>query len=151
MSNRSFCPAAGFRNPHRIRSGLILYGSSETAQTISPDPVSSIILHRLYYRPVGPLIEIIQLLHVLPTQLKVINARILLDPTGRVALRQRHPSFLETVPDEDLCCRFAVFLPEGDKRGIVDFLRADERGIGFDDDAVLVAVGDYGPLLAPGM
>lgn len=151
MSNRSFCPAAGFRNPHRIRSGLILYSSCETTQTISPDPVSSIILHRLYYRPVGFLIEIIQFLQVLPTQLKLINARVLLDPTGRVAFRQRHPSFLETVPDEDLCCRSAMFFPEGDKRGIVGFLRSDERGVGFDDDAVLMAVGDYGPLLAPGM
>jgi len=111
----------------------------------------SIILHSLYNRPIRLLIQPLHHVHIIPAQLKIVHIRILLDPTRRVALRQRHPPLLETVPDENLSGRFVVFLCEGKEGGIVGFAGADEGRVGFYYYAVFVAVGDYGFLLAPGV
>ncbi len=40
---------------------------------------------------------------------------------------------------------------EREERGVVGFVVADQGRVGFDDDGVVVAVGDYGALLAPGV
>ena len=44
-----------------------------------------------------------------------------------------------------------MFLGNGDEGLVVRFFVADEGRVGFDDDVVLVAEGDDGALLAPGV
>jgi len=110
-----------------------------------------LVTNSLHNRPRTPLIQPIQRLHILPTQLKPIHVRILSDATGRIALRERHPIFLQTVSDQDLRGGFLVGFGEREERGVVGFVVADQGRVGFDDDGVVVAVGDYGALLAPGV
>ena len=94
-------------------------------------------------------VQRIQLLHIPSTQLKPIYVRILLDPTLRIALWQRHPVLLQTIPYQDLRRRLVMRLCEREQCGIVSFVIADQRRIGLYNDRVMVAVGDDSALLAP--
>ena len=114
-------------------------------------PSPNLIRHRLHNRPRLAHIQAIQLLHIPLIQLEPIHILVLLDATRRIALGQRHPALLQTVADQDLRRRDAVFLADADEGGVVGFLRADEGRVGFDDDLVPGAVGGDGSLLAPGV
>jgi hypothetical protein len=109
------------------------------------------ILHRLHNRPLRALIQPIQLPHLLRAQLEIVHIRVLLDPAGRVALRQGDPILLQTVPNQHLRRRLAMRLRNRIQRRVRSLLIAHKGGIGLDHDAVLVAVLDNLALLAPGV
>lgn len=111
----------------------------------------SLILNSLHNSPPRPLIKPVQDSHVVPTNFKIVNIRIFLDPTRRIALWQRYPSLLQAVSYQDLRHSFIVFLGKRGDGGIVCFLVTNDGGVGLDDDVVFVAVVDYRALLAPGV
>jgi len=65
--------------------------------------------------------------------------------------RQRDPVLLQAVSDQDLCDCFPMTLANLVERRIVRFHISDQRAVGFDDDAVLVAEVDDLSLLAERM
>ena len=110
-----------------------------------------VVADSLHDGAIFPLVQIIQLTHILLTDLKPIHIRIFLDASRVITLRQRHPVLLQTVPDQNLCGRPLVLLRQRRQRLVVRFVVADERAVGLDDDAVLLAVLVDRALLAPGV
>ena len=123
-------------------SGLI-------ARTFEISPL--LIINSLHYSSTATLVQPIQGRHVLFRNVEPKNIRILGDPLRVVALRQRYPTFLQAISDQNLSGRLAVFLRDPDQRLIVGLVIPHEWAIRLNDDLVFLAVFDDLPLLAPRM
>lgn len=108
-----------------------------------------LVLYSLYNSPSFPLIQTIQLRHIICIKLKAIYIRITNDPRRRIALRQWHESLLQTPPHENLIRSNVVLLAYTGQGLVLCFLVADEWTVRFDDDVVLFAVLYAFALLAP--
>lgn len=115
------------------------------------NPPLALILHRLNDCSLLSLIQLVQQAHILLIQLEIEHVRIGHDSSGRITLRQRYPTLLQTVTDKDLVGILLVLLCHFDQGLVAGFHVANERTVCFDDDVVLVAVIDNVALLAPGM
>ena len=83
----------------------------------------------------------IQRLHLLRRQAKIIQIRILINPTRRHALWQRHKPLLQPPPQQYLRRRLTRALCNGLQYGLLQPRALNERAVGFGDDAVGLAPG----------
>lgn len=107
------------------------------------------IVNNLHNGALCTLIERVHRLHVLCIEFKVVHIGIVLDPAWRVALGQRHPVLLQTIPNEHLAGRLLVLVGQRDERLVLGLLIAHDRTVGLHHHALLLAVGHALALLAP--
>jgi hypothetical protein len=93
----------------------------------------------------------LQPLHLLPTQLKIIDISILLDPTRRHTLRQRHKPLLQTPAQQNLRPRLAMPLRDLLQGRVFRPLTPNQGTVRFDDDVAGVAPIDDVVTWEPGV
>lgn len=103
----------------------------------------------LHNSALGSLIQTVQLSHILLVKLETIDVGIANNAGWCVALGKRNIALLQTPSDENLVWLLFVLLSDAGERRVVGFLVADDRAVGFDDDALGLAVLDDLALLTP--
>jgi hypothetical protein len=93
----------------------------------------------------------LQPLHLLPTQLKIKDLSILLDPPRRHAFRQRHKPLLQTPAQQHLSPRLPMPLRDLLQDWIFGPLTSNQGTVRFDDDATGTAPIDDGVTREPGV
>jgi hypothetical protein len=109
----------------------------------------SLIANCLHDSAALPLIQAIQLRHIITIQLKAIYVGIAHNARRRVTLRQRNVSLLQTPAHKDLIWADAMLLADAKERLVLGLFVAHKRAVCFDDDVVILAVFDTLALLAP--
>ena len=125
---------------------MIASAANEHHLRVAPVLLVADCLHK---RALLCLVQAVQLGHVVVVELKVVQVRVALDSGGRVALRERYKTSLQTPADENLGIAYVVLLRDALQCRIVGLLVADERAVCFDDDVVVLAVFHGVFLLAP--
>jgi hypothetical protein len=87
------------------------------------------------------LVQLVHLRHVVALDLEAANLCVLGDARLPDALGQRHIAVLQAPPYQQLAGRARILLGEGHNRGVLHAQRPDQRRVGLDDDAVLLAKG----------
>lgn len=95
------------------------------------------------------MVERVQDIHILHADIETEHVCIGSDTFWVIGLGQRYPALLQRVADQDLLRGPVVLLRNLDKGGVIGFVVANDGRVGFDDDAVLLAVCVDGALLTP--
>lgn len=99
----------------------------------------------------GPLVESIQLAHILLVESKVKDLEVSLDALGRDALRHRHKLLLQAPADENLGGLLVVLLGDLCELSVAQLGARGKRAVRLQDDVVGAAEVDQLALLAPGV
>lgn len=109
----------------------------------------SLVGDGLHDRSRGPLVERIQDFHVLPADIEIEDIGITSNSLRVVGLGQRYPPLLQSVADQHLLRRPVVLLRHLHQGWVISFIVAHNWRVGFNNDAVLLAVCVDFALLAP--
>jgi hypothetical protein len=115
------------RTSHYGQRGVYLAASGDLSLRVTLGLLLKRVRHGLHDTPRVPLIQAIQCLHIIFTQLESIDISIGYNPLRSITLRQRHPALLQTVSYQHLGGGFVVLLCQVEQCAVVCLVISHQR------------------------